>query len=1169
LPERRNHGYLPPFTSLRKTFGLACGASQLLKEKACSHPIETVAVFWRFIMISEVIQRKPFALLGHNTSSQRTLLVCLLLCVGFLPSRALAQQGTLTDDAYTSTSKANKNFGAGDTVQVSGTTDRGFVKFKLTPSLPPNTIGSHVGKATLKLFVDNVATPGTLEIRPVTTAWAEETLTNASAPSLGAPIGTVTINATNDGKWITIDITQVVKDWLDGVLTNNGLAIVPMDQVSVTLDSKENGTTSHEPRLEIVLNHAATADQATTADSATTVTGVVATGNGGTGLTTSGTAGNFLRSNGANWTSAPLASSDVPDLGALYIKNTTTPQSASNFNISGNGTAGGTLSANLVNATTQYNISGSRVLSLDSFTNIFAGIGAGQNNVASGNTGFSNSFFGSAAGQNNTTGQQNSFFGRLAGTSNTTGNFNSFIGFNAGRFNTTGSADAFLGFHAGLNNTTGSGNTFLGPHAGESNTTENNNTFIGANAQGTPGIANATAIGANAQVNASNTMVLGTNTVTVQVPGNLNVSGTFTGSIPAGSANYVQNTTSQQASSNFNISGNGTAGGTLSANFVNAGTQFNLGGFRILHNEGTSNLFAGIAVGEVNTGSNNAFFGWNAGHANTTGSLNAFFGQGAGQLNTTGQNNAFFGSAAGTNNSTGVRNSFFGSLAGVFNTTGGFNSFFGTQSAFNNTTGVRNAFFGNQSGQSNTSGSSNVIVGDTAGFNNTTGTGNTFVGQNAGASNTAENQNTFVGINANGVAGITNATAIGANSLVTTSNTMVLATNSVTVQVPGNLNVSGTFTGSIPAGSANYIQNTTSQQASSNFNISGNGTAGGTLSANFVNAGTQFNLGGFRILHNEGISNLFAGIAVGEVNTGSNNAFFGFNAGANNTTGSSNSFFGQTAGLSNTTGDNNAFFGTSAGAGNTTARFNSIFGAFAGLMNATSEHNSFFGFEAGRNTTGGFNSFFGSQSGKNNTTGNSNSFFGPIAGISNTTGNQNAFFGSFSGQANTSGFANSFFGAQAGTNNTTGVNNAIFGALSGSVNTTGSSNAFFGMDAGGTNTTGNGNTFVGQSSGRSNTTENENTFVGSHANGAASINNSTAIGANATVTQSDSVILGNNAKVGIGTSAPKEKLEVQSGNIFVGSPGQGIILKSPDGNTCRVLTIDNAGALTLLAITCP
>jgi hypothetical protein len=49
-----------------------------------------------------------------------------------------------------------------------------------------------------------------------------------------------------------------------------------------------------------------------------------------------------------------------------------------------------------------------------------------------------------------------------------------------------------------------------------------------------------------------------------------------------GSSNYVQNTTSQQASTNFNISGNGTVGGTLSGNTVNAGTQYNLGGQTVL-----------------------------------------------------------------------------------------------------------------------------------------------------------------------------------------------------------------------------------------------------------------------------------------------------------------------------------------------------------------------------------------------------------------------------------------------------------------------------------------------------------------------------------------------------------------------------------------------------------
>jgi len=57
--------------------------------------------------------------------------------------------------------------------------------------------------------------------------------------------------------------------------------------------------------------------------------------------------------------------------------------------------------------------------------------------------------------------------------------------------------------------------------------------------------------------------------------------------------------------------------------------------------------------------------------------------------------------------------------------------------------------------------------------------------------------------------------------------------------------------------------------------------------------------------------------------------------------------------------------------------------------------------------------------------------------------------------------------------------------------------------------------------------------------------------------------------VGIGTSAPKAKLEVTGGNVLVGSPGQGIILKSPNGGICKLLSIDNAGAMVLTTIACP
>ena len=50
----------------------------------------------------------------------------------------------------------------------------------------------------------------------------------------------------------------------------------------------------------------------------------------------------------------------------------------------------------------------------------------------------------------------------------------------------------------------------------------------------------------------------------------------------AGNSNYVQNSNNPQAATNFNISGNGTVGGTLSGNTINATTQYNLGGQPVL-----------------------------------------------------------------------------------------------------------------------------------------------------------------------------------------------------------------------------------------------------------------------------------------------------------------------------------------------------------------------------------------------------------------------------------------------------------------------------------------------------------------------------------------------------------------------------------------------------------
>ncbi len=242
------------------------------------------------------------------------------------------------------------------------------------------------------------------------------------------------------------------------------------------------------------------------------------------------------------------------------------------------------------------------------------------------------------------------------------------------------------------------------------------------------------------------------------------------------SANYIQNATATQANADFAISGSGTLGGTLSAETVNARTDFSLSGNRVLSIAGTDNLFAGIAAGSANTsGSGNAFFGSNGGSSNTGGVSNAFFGSSAGLDNTLGSANSFFGFRAGENNTTANFNSFFGILAGFGNTRGESNSFFGKFSGIDNTDGTRNSFFGAESGISNRTGNFNSFFGNTAGETNSTGNFNTFFGASAGRLNTTGSNNTIIGASANVAANNFNvATAIGSFARVTTSNTIQL-----------------------------------------------------------------------------------------------------------------------------------------------------------------------------------------------------------------------------------------------------------------------------------------------------------------------------------------------------------------------------------------------------------
>jgi hypothetical protein len=352
--------------------------------------------------------------------------------------------------------------------------------------------------------------------------------------------------------------------------------------------------------------------------------------------------------------------------------------------------------------------------------------------------------------------------------------------------------------------------------------------------------------------------------------------------------------------------------------------------------------------------------------------------------------------------------------------------------------------------------------------------------------------------------------------------------------------------------SSGFVQNSAAQQPATNFNIGGTGTA------NIINATTQFNLGGSRILSNAGTDNLFAGIGAGTNNTtGTQNSFFGINAGQTNTTGGGHTFFGFGAGRFNTAVCCNSFFGRNAGRSNTSGITNSFFGDSAGENNTTGMSNSFFGHNVGQNnTTGNSNSFFGEASGILTTTGGSNSFFGTAAGFRNSTGAGNSFFGASAGTTNTTGTNNTIIGAAAnvGANNlnfataigaqsvVSASNTIVLGRIldmvqiPGSLNISGQAgapvfdaitqfniggsrilsnagmgNLFVGVNAGQTITTGSNNTFLGNSAGMHNTTGSSNIFIGAGAgnqNPSTQVSNSVAIGAGASVSASNTIVLG-------------------------------------------------------------
>ena len=231
-----------------------------------------------------------------KNSKSRSFLVLLSLTLGSLT--AAYGQITPSQDAYTNSATPTKNFGAATMLDVDAATQHTYIQFDL-PSIP---VGSVVGQATLKLFVNSVTTAGSFNVDYINGTWSESKITFSLAPGLGTTIiSNVPITTASKNQYVLINITPAVQAWVNGSQANDGIALVANSTFNATFDSKENTTTSHSPELDIVF-----AGGSGTITGVTSVSGSGLKGGGTSGtlslsLLTSCSSGQVLAWNGSAW----------------------------------------------------------------------------------------------------------------------------------------------------------------------------------------------------------------------------------------------------------------------------------------------------------------------------------------------------------------------------------------------------------------------------------------------------------------------------------------------------------------------------------------------------------------------------------------------------------------------------------------------------------------------------------------------------------------------------------------------------------------------------------------------------------------------------------------------------------------------------------------------------
>jgi hypothetical protein len=916
---------------------------------------------------------------------------------------------------------------------------------------------------------------------------------------------------------------------------------------------------------------------------------------------TAGTNGYYLKTDGtgtASW--AAVSGGGVPYTGATGAVN------LGAYDLTVNGLTVGKGQGNITDNTAF----GSSALVAN--TTGYSNTALGANSLLRNTTGFNNIAVNGAL-IFNTSGNYNIGIGLGALQGNKIGSTNIAIGREAGfhlnSYNSgagAGGGNIFVGYQAGISRNRGSYNTAIGQQSlysytidfydysnavaigyqsGFTNTT-NNNTYLGSFADVdytiNSSITNATALGYQAKVVASNTIQLGNTAIT-----NVKTSGTLT----AGDVTYPKtHGTNGQV---LTTTGSGTltwaaASSSSGVPYTGASQAVNLGAYDLTVNE--------LAIG--------------SGKVGTSGSSSNTIVGGAGvpRTFTTVLSNTAIGYGTMSSAVPGNSNTTVGAYS-LVSTTGRENSAMGVAALERNLGGNENTAIGYYAMQNNLSGSGNTALGYKAGFSsdNTTINNATAIGYQAkvAASNTIQ-------LGADGTNGTTAITNVKTSGTITAGAVTYPKTDGTNGQVL-TTNGSGTLSwaaasssSGVPYTGATQAVNLGVYDLTVNGMTIGSGKINSTATLNTIvgeyalnrtsaNRGTDNTAIGYKAMGNETLSTTSAGTkntAVGSWtlvgNSGQENSAVGVGAMEQNQNGSQNTAMGGRALTANSTGSNNTAVGYNSLKSNSTGSQNTTIGSEANVASGALTNATAIGYNASVtasntiqlgntdvtnvNTSGSLtingikvgrgagnvstNTAAGSNALSSNTSGGNNTAVGTGALQTNATGGFNTSVGSDALKMNTGSY-NIAVGSNALKNNAGGDFNTAMGYGSNASHTSGSNNASFGTSALASNT-GSGNTAMGASA---------DVYAG--------ISNATAIGYQANATASNTIQLGNTSVTDVKTSGTITAAGLAvTGNVTstTGSisgfdaalndqTGTSYTLTSADNG--KVVTLNNASAITL------